>query len=183
MLKLLNFKINKSFTIIEMLVVISVFFITVGAVSGIFTTAIKLQRYNLTYQQLLDQTSYAMEYMSRAIRMAQKDKSGNCTGISNLNYRVENNSIKFLTYHNPSQCWRFYLDDGVKRLKVDQNNNSYDLISENFEVNDFRVSVSGDKSGEQPKVEIFMEVKAKGSGNQPTLKIKTTVSQRNLNTD
>lgn len=182
MLKLLNFKINKSFTIIEMLVVISVFFITVGAVSGIFTTAIKLQRYNLTYQQLLDQTSYAMEYMSRAIRMAQKDKSGNCTGTSNLNYQVENNSIKFLTYHNPSQCWRFYLDDGVK-LKVDQNNNSYDLISENFEVNDFRVSVLGDKSGEQPKVEIFMEVKAKGSGNQPTLKIKTTVSQRNLNTD
>jgi len=76
MFKCLNIKMNKGFTLVEMLITALVFSIIVGVATGLFISAIRLQRYNLTYQRLLDQTSYVMEYTARAIRMAKKDIGG-----------------------------------------------------------------------------------------------------------
>ena len=63
---------GEGFTLIEILVVIVIFSIVLGAVIGIFISAIRIQRYYLASQKLLDQTSYVTEYMSRSIRMAKK---------------------------------------------------------------------------------------------------------------
>ena len=167
---------NRAFTLVEILVAILIFSIIIGAATGVFVSAIKLQRYNLTYQQLLGQTSYAVEYMSRAIRMAQKD-DGTC-GFSGKNYNVVGNgSIEFQTYHG--QCWRFYLESD--QLKLNKNGTIYNLISDDFKINNFDITVVGDMSGEQPKVTIYMEIEGKGIAPQPEVKIQTTVSQRNLN--
>ena len=168
---------NRGFTLIEMLVAILIFSIIIGAATGVFASAIKLQRYSLTHQQLLDQTSYAMEYMSRAIRMAQKDTTGGCTGTANKNYKSTGNDIKFVTYNN--ECWEFYVDGG--QLKIDKNGTPYELTSGNFNVNSFNVIVPGDESEKQPRVTIFMEIQGEGLNPQPRIKIQTTISQRNLN--
>ena len=170
---LLNVKMNKGFTLVEMLVAILIFSIIIGAATGVFASAIKLQRYSLAHQQLLDQTSYAMEYMSRAIRMAQKD-DGSCFGTSNYN---TSSGIGFKAYDG--QCWKFFLENG--QLKISKNDTPYELTSENFNVNSFDVTVSGDESDKQPKVTIFMEIEGQGAAPQPKLKIQTTVSQSNLN--
>ena len=180
MFKCLNVKMNKAFTLVEMLVSILIFSIIIGAATGVFVSAIKLQRYSLTHQQLLDQTSYAMEYMSRAIRMAQKDDD--TCGFSGENYGlVGSDSIEFKTYHG--QCWRFFLED--ERLKIDKDGDGpelpYDLTSDKFKVETFKVDVSGDEAEKQPKITIFMEVQGIGVGSQPRLRIQTTISQRNLN--
>jgi len=170
---LLNVKMNKGFTLVEMLVAILIFSIIIGAATGVFASAIKLQRYSLTHQQLLDQTSYAMEYISRAIRMAVKD-NGSCFDTSNYD---TSSGIRFKAYDG--QCWRFYIDSD--QLKIDKDGTVYNLISDKFKVGTFNVTVTGDEPEKQPKVTIFMEIEGQGAAPQPKLKIQTTVSQRNLN--
>jgi len=71
---------QKGFTIVEMIVVMAVFLFIVGAGIGIFISVIQSQKKVLAQQQLLNQISYIEEYMSKALRMAKTDETGNCLG-------------------------------------------------------------------------------------------------------
>lgn len=167
---------NKGFTIVEMLIVVLMFSIIMGTVTSVFASALKLQKYNLSNQQLLSQTSYAMEYMSRALRMARKD-DGTC-GFSGQNYRTSdgNRKIEFLNYRG--DCQSFYLSGG--QLMVDSD--TMPLTSNDFIVNQLRFFVSGDiaSDSEQPKVKINIEIEGDILGDTPKIKIQTSVSQRRL---
>lgn len=177
---------NKAFTLIEMMVTVVIFSIIIGTATGAFVSAIKLQKYNLAYQRLLDQTSYAMEYMSRAIRMAKKDEIS-CIDGSNY-YEGAGHRIKFATYHNADECWKFFRNVEIDsrgqfgKLKVEKDGTPYDLTSDDFDVTSFNVVVSGDDGADQkqPRVTVFMEIRGRGSGNQPKIQIQTTISQRDL---
>jgi len=90
-------KLKKGFTLIELMVSLSIFVMIISASSGVLITTIRAQKKSLAQQELLNQTSYLMEKMSRAIRMAEKDKAGTCGHGSNISYHLENNnSIEFL---------------------------------------------------------------------------------------
>jgi len=173
---------NDGFTLVEIMVATAIFSIVIAISIGLFVSSIQAQKYILNYQQLLSQTGYTMEYMSRSLRMAKKD-NGSCV---NGNYQVplSNDSIKFLNNNN-GECWRFYLysNGNEKKLMVERNGKSYNLTSNNLRVNKFRVSVIGDSSGHQPKVTIFLDIQGVKSvaGHFPRIKIQTTVSQRDLN--
>ena len=184
------FRLQGGFTLIEMLITVVIFSIIIGTSTGVFVSAIKLQRYNLAYQQLLDQTSYAMEYMDRAIRMAKRNEGPVCFGMSeDINYKwgVGTEKIEFATYHG--QCWKFSLfleNDSIgefNRLKVEQDGVGYYLTSDDFDVKSFNVEVFGDDGGTdglQPRITIFMEVHGRGLDPKPKIKIQTTISQRDL---
>lgn len=175
---------NKGLTLIEVLVTSLIFSIVIGAATGIFVSAIKLQRYNLAHQQLLSQVSYAMEYMDRAIRMAVRD-DGLC-GFAGQNYRVSdgNRKIEFKNYQG--NCQEFYLDTSVdpNQLAASRAPDFSDipLTSNNFDLSSLQFSVSGDSPGDniQPMITVFMDIRANGPGQQPRIKIQTTISQRNL---
>lgn len=166
---------SKGFTLVEMLIVVLIFSIVIGAAVGVFVSAIKIQKYNLTYQQLLNQVSYAMEYMSRAVRMAAKD-DGTC-GFSGENYKVSdgNRKIEFRNYKG--ECQEFYWDTDTNQLV-----SSSALTSDDFEITSLNFIVVGasDSDNIQPRVTISMQVQGKGSGYQPKVNIQTTISQRNL---
>jgi len=173
---------NNGFTLIEMLVAALIFSIAIGSIMGVFVSAIKLQKYNLVHQQLLSQVSYAMEYMERTIRMAVKDD--NTCGFAGQNYKASdgNRKIEFKNYKG--ECQEFFLDVNDNQLKA-YNRTDFDsalaLTSDDFEVTNFSINVIGDSLDNlQPMVTLFMEIKAKGSGQQPEITIQTTVSQRNL---
>jgi len=163
---------KKGFTLIELLVSVAVFALAVSSVSGLFASSLKIQRRSIAYQQLLDQTSYFLEYMSRAVRMARKDLSGACTGTAKLNYAFAGQCLKFR--NSKDQCQQFCLE-GV-RLK-DQNGNY--LTSGDLEVLSFNVSLSGQtqNDNEQPKAAISLDIKGRENSK---IKIQTTISQRNL---
>lgn len=169
------------FTLIEMLVVVAIFSIIMGAVIGVFVSAIRAQRYSLATQQLLDQTSYAMEYMSRFIRMAKKEEvDGLDCIVLGKNYKITRSGkgLKFNNYHG--QCQEFYWD-GTKLVLIIVGEYSLDLTSNDLEVTDLNFYVSGDglNDDEQPRVTIFLEAEAVHSKPRPKIKIQTTVSQRN----
>ena len=152
----------------------AVFTLLVGTTSSIFLSSIKNQRQGLATQEILDQASYLMEYMSRALRMAKKDMAGSCTGTAKLNYAFESQCLKFLNYKG--ECQRFCLDG----TRIKDENGNY-LTSTNLEVSSFGVVLSGASQPPvdylQPKVTISLNI----AGQEETsIKIQTTVSQRNL---
>ena len=170
------------FTLIEMIVSVAIFTLLVGITSGVFLSSIKNQKQGLATQEILDQTSYLMEYMSRSLRMAVKDDivSGgvtrNCLDGSRVNYEFDGQCLKFRNYQN--ECQQFCLDSSSYRMK-DENDNY--LTSPNLQVSQFEVLFSGITQPPvdylQPRVTISLNIIGQ---EQASVKIQTTISQRNL---
>lgn len=176
---------NKAFSIIELLVVVLIFSIVIGAAVGVFVSAVKIQKYNLSHQQLLNQVSYAMEYMDRAIRMARIDGTGGIIcGFSGRNYRVSEAGRKIEFQNYKGECQDFYLDTNRGQLMAFNTNifgSALPMTSDDFTVNFLRFNVEGDGADtDQPKVTIVMEIEGEIMGPDPKMRIQTTVSQRNL---
>lgn len=165
---------NSGFTLIEMVVAVAVFTLLVGVASGVFVSSIKNQKQGLATQEVLDQTSYLMEYMSRSLRMAKKDMVGACTGTAKLNYVFTNGCLKFVNYDGG--CQQFCLEG--TRMK-DENGNY--LTSESLQVLNFKVALSGVIQPPidylQPRVTISLDIAGQ---EQTSVKIQTAISQRNL---
>jgi len=163
---------NKGFTLIEMVVAVAVLSLVIGASSGLFVSSLRAQRQSLATREVLDQTSYIMEYMSRALRMAKKDITGTCTGTAKLNYQFESQCIKFINYKD--ECQHFCLDG--TRLRNEEGNY---LTSANLNIKGFNVNLVGQDQIDtlQPRITIFLDIEGKEQSN---IKIQTTISQRNL---
>ncbi len=164
---------NKGFTLIEMMVAIAVFSSVVGVTSSVFVSSLRAQKHNLATYEVLNQTSYVMEYMSRALRMAKKDTTGACTGTAKLNYKFENQCLKFVNYK--SECQQFCLED--TQLK---NEDGDALTGDNLQINSFHVVLAGENQPpldySQPRLTIFLDIIGR---EESVIKIQTTISQRN----
>jgi prepilin-type N-terminal cleavage/methylation domain-containing protein len=120
---------DKGFTLIELIVVMAVFLFIIGGALTIFMSIVEHQRRALAEQKLFNQTSYVMEYMSKAMRMAKADTSESCFGAGNEGYiymltRPDTfcnsdtdpqcgfyRGIKFINASNDDACEEFYLDN------------------------------------------------------------------------
>lgn len=178
---------KKGFTLVEMLVVIGLFSLIGGSIVALFVSGISSQRKILATQELLDQTSYVLEFMGRALRMAKKDDVGgkvNCLSGDKVNYELTrgNQGIKFRNYKD--ECQEFYLEGDrlmEARKKGDEATTTLPLTSSALKVNSLKFHLSGAGQGDnlQPRVTIFLEISGRGK-NPPTIKIQTTISQRDL---
>ena len=189
---------NKGLTLIELLVSITMLGLTMVAVVSIFVSTIKGQNRSLASQQLMNQTSYSLEYISRAIRMAKKDSSnGDCTGTAFLNYvktnpEVGKNGIRFLDYRG--KCHEFVLDDNTDQIQerkstdhTDAFGSWIDITSDQVEVLAFNIGPNDSwdqDDSDQPRITLYFDIRGKATAletkDQPRIKIQTTVSQRNL---
>lgn len=183
---------NKAFTLIELLVAVFIFTLVVGLSSAVFISGIQLQRRALASQKLLDEVGYALEYMSRAIRMAKKERyctdpadPATCyclTGSGHgYNYEItrEGKGLKFINYKN--ECQEFFWEAADNQLKESKDGGqAVAFTSAGFEVKSFNIQLSGEsqEDNEQPRVTFFLEIKSKGLGG-PEVQLQTTISQRN----
>jgi len=179
---------RNGYTLIELLAAVTIFFITATSLVTFFSGAIEVQRKVLASQELIDNTSHSLEYMSKALRMARKDDidSVDCLTGNKVNYELTRAGlgVKFRNYRD--YCQEFYLENN--RLKEWKDvggviSDNY-LTSENIEVTHFTIDSSGwdQDDDEQPKLTIFMEVRGLltvAASKQPVIKIQTTISQRN----
>jgi len=189
MLKCFNVKIKKGgFTLIEMLAAVMIFSLIIGAISGVFISSFRSQKSALSSQRLLNQISYALEYMSRALRMASKQTADipDCLSQDGLNYEITHSGsgLKFINHLEEDDCQEFFLEN--KQLKQKKNNltEMVELTSSNLEITSLNFLLQGESQDDdiQPRVTIFLAVKGKGQKleEQPEMKIQTTISQRNL---
>jgi len=168
---------NKGFTLVELLVGIGIFSLLITAVIGILVSEIKIQKESLNQQEALQQLSFVIEYMSRALRMAvREDGSFGCLseGFSYENPGGNTSAIKFINHLQEDDCQEFFLEDG--RIKYRQEGNIYDLTPPDLQIKTLSFFISGESIEDtfQPRVTIFIESK------EPERRIQTTVSQRNL---
>jgi len=168
---------QKSFTLVEILVAMMVFIVISTISAGVFVSELRNQRKSLASQELFDQTSYLMEYMSRAIRMAKKDdlEGINCLSGDKVNYEIiAGQGIKFRNYKD--ECQRFYLENF--QLKEEKGGGVSDLTSVPLRVLNFNTNLIGETQTDnlQPRVTFFLEIESKEA---TKIKIQTTISQRN----
>jgi prepilin-type N-terminal cleavage/methylation domain-containing protein len=175
------FKFPKAFTLIEILVAVGLFSIVVGITSGFFVSAIKIQRKSLAMQELSDQTSYVMEYMSRALRMAKKQTAAlpPCLSSNGLNYETFYwyRGIRFINYKG--ECQEFYRNPVSAPINELKGGVTTPLTSDDLVINTLQFSIQGEDQTDQlqPRVTIFLDISGKEGTN---IKIQTTISQREL---
>ncbi|MDD5144687.1 MAG: prepilin-type N-terminal cleavage/methylation domain-containing protein [Candidatus Pacebacteria bacterium] len=178
------------FTLIEICVAVAIFSLAITALFGFLNQTTKTQERSLIMGRMIDNTSYVLEYMSRALRMAKKDDLGgvNCLVGNKVNYEITRagQGIKFRNYKD--ECQEFFLEsDKLKEWK-----NTGGIQAENFftpsniEIGDFKIGPSDtwdQNDDQQPRVTLYLKaVYSEGywSNSPLLLDVQTTVSQRNL---
>jgi len=190
---------TKGYTLIEIMVAVGIFTTVIAAPTGFFVSSLKGQQRALNSQILVDNVSYSLEYISRALRMAKKELDLTCkTDLSNcclknngvgFNYELtrEGKGIRFINYQDA--CQEIFLDTADSQLKETKNDGSpVVLTSKKLQVLSFKIGTTtpdiwSQDDDKQARVTLFLEIQAKGPeafGSQPKIQIQTTVSQRNL---
>lgn len=162
-------------SIVEVLVAVAMFSLVAGAATGLFISALKVQRNSLASQETLDQVSFAFEYMSRAMRMARKEISAPaCLSENGLSYELTRAGagIKFINYQG--LCDEFFLEDNILKEKRADYLSALPITSARLSVAAFNVFVSGESENDDIQPLVVFLLKA------GELNIQTSVSQRNL---
>jgi|SRR3989338_1785738 len=165
----------RGYTLIELMVSIGIFSIVVAMTSAMFVTSLKGQEKSYTSQNVADSARYAMEMMSREIRMGTgfpPDGTGD--------------SLKFVSTmpHRDGQTVKFWRDAGSSRIMFDDDIS--DAVSEaaitsaNVSVTTLSFLLDGTSSHE--RITIVMRVESVGTKEdvKTTINLQTTVSPRRL---
>lgn len=161
---------NKGFTLVELLITITVFLAVITISLQLFHNAFIIQQKILNQNFLLNNISFNIEYISRALRMAQKGYE-----ISLIDDKIDDeigDEIKFLNYENKDQ--KFFLSNN--EIRVEKEGETHSLTPKNLKVKKLKFKKT-DKISVQPKVTFVIEIEdQKGQ----KINVQTTVSQRKL---
>jgi Tfp pilus assembly protein PilW len=185
------FQKGEGFTIIELMVAVFVFVLVIITATDIFVSMIRNQARALNRQELLNQASYAVEYVSRALRMAVKAADTNCLSTAGSSYETTHvvsgvaNGIKFINHNNNDVCQEFYWDSSALALEESKGGVIIPLIASdasNIKVDYFKAAVYGETDSDtyQPRTTISMKFHIGDGVNQVIQQVQTTISQRNL---
>lgn len=168
---------NKGITLIEIMISLAIFAIVLTGVINLFVSLLKQQKNLMDRAYVLNALSYSTEYMSKAIRMAQKDLTGTCITAGKNFELTAGPNLKFVNHNN--ECQEFYLESSI--LKVRKLGVAYELTPSNIIVESLNFAVAGENQTDdaQPKVSFSMKAKAPNS-QALSLLIQTTISQRML---
>ena len=177
------------YTLIEILVAVTIFSFIIAGPTGFFVSSLIGQRKALTSMEIADNISYALEYASRTLRMAKKDTTGDClaAGSNYENPGGDVSKIRFLNYQTPPLCQEFSIQGGQlgEKKSSDKSEENFGqfqpLTPDDLEITSLKFQLSGQDQEDdlQPRLTISFEIQKE---NQPESKIRlqTTISQRNL---
>jgi len=179
---------QKGLTLIELLTTMSVFVIAITAVVNLFGYAFQAQSKTLHTQEVLANVSYASGYISRALRMAQKDLDGKCIqkGYNFENPGGELTKIRFL--NSDGVCQEFFKEENTVKIAKSTDGSSANLQTglpllptSTIIVNDLRFFLEGESQEDnlQPKVTFLMKISSSAYPDD-FFYFQTSISQRNL---
>ncbi|MDD4062380.1 MAG: prepilin-type N-terminal cleavage/methylation domain-containing protein [Candidatus Pacebacteria bacterium] len=168
---------KKGFTLIELVISFGIFMIVISGLVGALISTVKLQRNMIDNQKMIEEVSYALEYMTRAIRMAKKDSNG-------YNYTLSGgNTLIFLNSDDKIQSFRFNYEDNSIEVRISPDTGFLPLTSSAVKITQLSFSNAGsswNSSGDdQTKVAILITAESRSGS---TIRFQTTISQRRLNT-
>jgi prepilin-type N-terminal cleavage/methylation domain-containing protein len=171
------------FTLVEVVIVVAIFSVIITMTAGLFVAALRAERQVLETKKVLGEASYALEYMTRVLRMAKRNDDGICPFNIEYNYDVppSENEIMFINALQGDECQSFFLDTVEKQIKIKVHGTglSTPLTSSTIMIENLKFEISGEwKEDEfQPFVTIYFEAKTEKSS---PVQVQTSVSQRNL---
>ncbi len=120
--------VNKSgFTLVELMVSITIFLLAMIVVSEIFSRAVRAHRHLLAQTQIVNELSYDLERIGRGLRQAKKAKDSSCIAQnSNFETNIDQDEITFLMVGQDGllNCVKFYREP--------QPNGKYALMEKRF---------------------------------------------------
>lgn len=165
-----NFKIffSSGFTLVELLMAVTIFGIVMTAVSGILLNAVRQQRIVLAKQGVDDNALYAMEFMIKELRMA---KSIATPGGNGSTVTFGNSAGSSITYS---------LSNGnIMRNDVTLATGDQPISSGEITISSLNFNINSWDSTHAPRVTIFMRAqKATSPSSQTALEMQSTVSPR-----
>jgi prepilin-type N-terminal cleavage/methylation domain-containing protein len=179
------------FTLMEMIVAISLFVVVMLSATQIFRMIIEGQRSAIASQSIQENIRYFFEVMSKEVRMAQKNES-NCSSLLSpeptQKYKVYNtaevNGKEALYFENQyGQCVVYYVNTNDV-LMINRGGKEAAAMPESLVVNDLDFEVQDDEVGEthslQPKVTVMMDVSSAETKQayDKEVKLQTTISSR-----
>jgi len=172
--------VNRGFTILELLVAVSIFSIAIVSATSLFISAMRGQWNAIAQQNLIENTRFVLEHMSRQIRMAQRLDSAVGTCPANIFFSDSGPTIKFIDYK--SDCIEYRVS--ANKIQLNPGTGFVDLTSDDIRVNNLYFLVEGRLPNDvkQPKVTIYInaDVPSILLGGSPDIRLQTTVSARNL---
>jgi len=186
-LKAINYKLKASegYSLIELMVAISVFAIVMSVSSGLFITSMKGQRKAFSNQNLADNVRYAMEIIAREIRMGRDFTIDNDSGACANNCRI------LFTSSMPRRDGKsvvFFLDPSAEKIMFDDDTGSNPLAnsitSANINVTnlDFNLNTNPENSAEPYRVTIVVQAESAGTAIdvKSSITLQTTIAPRVL---
>jgi len=159
---------SSGFTLVELLAAITIFSLVMTAVFGIFINAIKDQRIILAKQAVDDNALYAMESITKELRMAVSiaTPGGNASSIA-----FGNSAGDSIAYS---------LSNGqIMRNDTTLATGNQPVSSSEITISSLNFNVNNWDSTHAPRITIFMRAQeATSSSSQATLEIQSTVSPR-----
>lgn len=197
----------KSFTLVEILIVTSIFGIVIVLVSGTFLSGAMRQRALIEVQDVADNLRSIMEIITREMRMAKRDKNATCLesayrgfsfcliSLDNFNCNsgtdrdfsqlIRGEGIKFLNYKN--ECVAYYKSDnnflkGIR--KADETWETATISAANVRIERLNFLLRGESPNDQlqPRVVIVLEAVGKSGERLSKISTQTTVSLREVDT-
>lgn len=173
----------RGFTLIELMVAISIFATVMGVASSMLMTSLRGQRKSITAQNVADNVRFATEMMSKEIRMGKGFTADNNASACGATFcRLQFTSTMPNRYNKPVV---FYLEGGQIMFDDDTG----DAISpgtitspQNISINSLEFVVSGNLGNSQPRITIVMRAESIGTTAdvRTSLDIQTTISPRSL---
>jgi len=183
-----NLKHKKGFTLIEVLVSVSLFSVIIVSVAGIFKLAIDGQRSAIATQNVQESLKYFLEVTAKEIRMAQTNK-GVCPIIPNDSvFYISTGSLgdilRFKNYYGKCVSY-FLINDGVSnRFEIVRGDGGSSDISgfispAKININDLHFSLNSLASSSQPMITINLNASAVGGNSlESAMTLQTSITSR-----
>ncbi len=191
---------QRGVTLVELVVVLSVFMFIIGITTTIFLSIFSQQKRILQAGEALNQSSFAMEYISRAARMSIADTAGTCLVDGNMvaypggfylltHYDSASGfyrGVKLLA--NDAICQEFFMDqDGVLK-EIKNGGVAQNLLSGRFTLAYMQFIINGDKNlvsasendSIQPRLSMVVKLQLQNDGILKDKVLQTSVSQINV---
>lgn len=178
---------NKGFTLIETVVALGIFIAISAGLGEVISVSIQNQVKIVAMQNTFSQAIFSLDKIEKELRMAKKDLSGSCVGVTGRNYNVvQGDSITFLFLDQDLglRCKKYGVESGKIKEYISADMTSTFPAGINvtsiFDVNSLKFILTGDTSSQdnlQPKITILMNI---SNDYLSPMNIQTTISQRRL---
>ena len=171
---------QQGFTLIELLVAAAVFTYVVSSISGLFVTAINLQRRASGVQKIEENAQFALESIAREVRVSTVTSGDtDCNPVD----PVTTATLAIQHPVNGAVTYRYDRSSGVGILY----RNDQAITSGDVDITAFAFCVTGSGKTDKAQTRVTMPMTIQSAAGTPNTRVsvslQTTVTSRDLSTD